>query len=74
MIVIRFSDEPTERRALGYLAGRFSFTTWQTGEVLVPEAALAALAVEGLHFHVEGSATYGQSVPPLRGAAAVAVQ
>ena len=50
MIVIRFPDKPTERRALGYLAGRFSFTTWQTGEVLVPETALANLAVEGLHF------------------------
>ena len=74
MIVIRFPDKPTERRALGYLAGRFSFTTWQTGEVLVPEAALADLAVEGLHFQVEGAATYGQVVPTLREASAVAVQ
>ena len=74
MIVIRFPDEQSERRALGYLAGRFSFTTWQTGEALVPEAALAALAVEGIHFHVEGTATYGQAVPPLRDAVAIAVQ
>ena len=74
MIVIRFPDQPTERRALGYLAGRFPFTTWHTGEFLVPEVALAALAVEGLCFHVEGSATYGQVVPTLRDAAAVAVQ
>ena len=62
MIVIRFHDKPTERRALGYLAGRFSFSTWQTGEVLVPEAALADLAVEGLRFipdsEYSGSATF----------------
>ncbi len=74
MIVIRFPDKPTERRALGYLAGRFSFTTWQTGEVLVPEGALAELAVEGFCFHVEGAAAYGQVVPALRDAAAIAVQ
>ncbi len=74
MIVIRFPDEQTERRALGYLAGRFPFTTWRTGEFLVPESALADLAVEGLCFQVEGAATYGQVVPTLRDAAAIAVQ
>ena len=67
MVTIRFSDA-AKRRALGFLAGRFSFTTWTTGEVLVPDAALAALAHEGLSFAVEGPPTYGQAVPALRNA------
>ena len=66
MIVIRFPDEATEQRALGFLAGRFSFTTWKTGGALVPESALSALAIEGISFQVEGPATYGQAVPTLR--------
>ena len=74
MTVIRFPDSQTERRALGYLAGRFSFTTWKTGETLVPEAALSALAVEGISFQVEGPATYGQAIPPLRDSAPAPVE
>ncbi|HKB37651.1 MAG TPA: hypothetical protein VKD72_14485 [Gemmataceae bacterium] len=54
MILIRFPDAASERRALGYLAGRFSFKSWASGETLVPEAALSALAVEGIRFAVEG--------------------
>ncbi len=50
MILIRFPDPATERRALGRLAGRFSFRSWDSGETLVPESALAFLAVEGIHF------------------------
>jgi len=57
MIVIRFSDKTVERRALGFLTGRFSFTTCKNGETLVPEAALSALAVQGISFQVEGLAT-----------------
>ncbi len=56
MIVIRFPDSASERRALGYLAGRFSFSTRSTGETLVPEAALPFLAAEGIAFNVEGPA------------------
>lgn len=74
MVVIRFPDQPSERRALGYLAGRFSFTTWDTGEVLVPHAALSHLAAEGLSFTVEGPAKYGQTVPALRNAPTTPVQ
>jgi len=48
MISIRFPDAEAKRRALGYLAGRFSFKSWATGEMLVPESALPALAVEGI--------------------------
>lgn len=46
------------RRALGYLLGRFPGKSWATGEVMVPEPALAHLAAEGISFTVEGPATY----------------
>ena len=74
MIVIRFTDDESKRRALGYLAGRYSFTTWRTGELLVPATALAELAVEGIQYTVEGPATYGQVVPALRSPAPAPVQ
>lgn len=54
MILIRFADTELKRRALGALAGRFSFKSWASGEVLVPESALPFLAVEGIPFLVEG--------------------
>jgi hypothetical protein len=57
MVRIRFPDQPNKLKALGYLAGRFSFKSWATGEMLVPESALAELAVEGIAFSVEGPAT-----------------
>ncbi len=67
MIVIRFPNLENKRRALGYLPGRFPFTSWHTGEMLVPEAALAYLAIEGISFSVEGPAKYEQAVPAFRG-------
>jgi hypothetical protein len=54
MIIIRFPDNETKRNALGYLAGRFSGKSWSTGELMVPEEALAHLAAEGIRFTVEG--------------------
>jgi hypothetical protein len=74
MIRIRFTDLDSKKRALGRLAGRYAFKSWATGEMLVPEAALAYLATEGIPFQVEGPATYEQSTPALRGPAPVAVQ
>ena len=74
MIVIRFPDDATERKGLGFLAGRFSFTTSKAGEAMVPESALSALAVQGISFQVEGPATYGQAVPTLRNASSAPVQ
>lgn len=74
MIVIRFPDTESKRRALGYLAGRFSFKSWATGEMTVPEAALAYLATEGIPFIVEGPATYERIIPSLRNPAASPVQ
>ena len=73
MIRIRFSDDATEKRALGYLAGRFSFRSWSSGETIVPESALPALAVEGIPFIVEGRATYEQLIPQVRTVAAATV-
>ena len=74
MIRSRFPDSQTERRALGFLAGRFSFKTWENGDTVVPESALAAMAVQGIAFTVQGPATYEQSVPAVRGPVAPAVQ
>ena len=71
MIRIRFPDAETERRALGYLAGRFSFKSWASGVTLVPDYALPHLAREGIPFTVEGPATYGQLIPALRDPAVV---
>src|SRR5436305_1421629 len=56
MVTIRFRDSQAKRRALGWLAGRFGFTSWHTGEMLLPEDALAHLRFEGFVFEiVEGS-------------------
>jgi hypothetical protein len=74
MIVIRFPDNSHERRALGYLAGRFPFKSWLTGDTLVPEAALAHLATEGIAFSVLGPPKYEQSIPSVRDAVAAPVQ
>jgi len=63
MIIIRFPDRKAKRRALGYLPGRFSFKSWASGEMMVPEEALASLAVEGIPFSVEGPATYDRFAP-----------
>ena len=74
MIRIRFPDPDTERKALGYLAGRFPFKTFADGYTLVPEAALSRLAVEGISFAAEGPARYEQSIATVRDSSAVAVQ
>ncbi|HZL34585.1 MAG TPA: hypothetical protein VFC78_04690 [Tepidisphaeraceae bacterium] len=68
MVLIRFQDSAAKRRALDYLAGRFSFKSWSTGQMLVPECALPELAIEGVTFLVEGPATYEQHVPTVRSA------
>jgi len=73
MILIRFSDAEMEKRGLGYLAGRFSGTTWKSGETLVPEEALSHLAAAGILFSVEGHLTYDKVYAPLRDSAAAAV-
>ena len=73
MIIIRFPDADSKRRALGWLPGRFSFKSWATGEMMVPEEALPALALEGIRFSVEGPATYEQRIAAVRVPPAAAV-
>lgn len=74
MIIIRFPNSETERRELGFLAGRLSFKSWSIGETMVPEQALGALATEGISFFVEGPAKYDQLTATLRNPAAAAIQ
>jgi hypothetical protein len=74
MITITFPDRETEKRGLGFLLGRFSGRVLKSGEHIVPEAALEALADQGISFHVQGKATYEQQVAALRGAAPAKVQ
>jgi hypothetical protein len=73
MITIRFPDASSKHRALGYLAGRFCFKSFATGEMIVPPEALPALALEGIFFSVQGPATYEHYAPQIRTAAPVAV-
>ena len=73
MIRIRFLNPDSKRKALGYLVGRFSFKSWSTGEMIVPEPALSLMAREGITFVVEGPATYEQCIPAIRNPPASAV-
>lgn len=69
MITVTFADRDTEKRAVGFLLGRFSGRVLKSGEHIVPEAALEALADQGISFTVIGKATYEQQVAALRSAA-----
>lgn len=73
MIIIRFPDAEAKQRALAYLAGRFTFKSWASGELMLPDGALPCLAKEGVRFNVEGPASYEQ-LASLRNPAACAVQ
>lgn len=66
MILIRFPDADAKRRALGFLAGRFSFKSWASGEMTVPETALAYLTTEGIPISVEGQATCERLISVVR--------
>jgi hypothetical protein len=74
MVIITFPDKDTQKKALGFLLGRFSGRVLKSGEHLVPEAALAALAEQNFIFTVHGKASYEQQMAALRSAAAGAVQ
>jgi hypothetical protein len=74
MITITFPDRATETRALGFLLGRFSGHVLQSGEHIVPEAALEALADQNIPFTVKGKATYEQQLAAVRGSAPATVQ
>ena len=74
MVIITFPDPETQKKALGFLLGRFSGKVLKTGEHIVPEAALAALAERNITFTVHGKASYEKQVAALRSAASDAVQ
>jgi hypothetical protein len=69
MITITFPDRETEKRALGFLLGRFSGRVLKSGEHLVPEAALEALANQNIPFTVQGKSTYEQQIAAIRDSA-----
>ena len=51
------------------LLGRFSGRVLRSGEHLVPEAALEALADQDIPFAVKGKTTYEQQMAAIRGVA-----
>ena len=74
IVVITFPDAVTQKKALGFLLGRYSGKVLKTGEHLVPEAAVAALADQNITFTVHGKASYEKQVEALRSATAGEVQ
>jgi hypothetical protein len=74
VVVITFPDKETQKKALGFLLGRFSGKVLKNGEHIVPEAALAALAEQNIGFTVHGKASYEKQVAALRSAASGTVQ
>jgi hypothetical protein len=74
MVLVRFKDRATERKALGFLLGRFPGRVLKSGDHLIPEAALEVLAAQDIPFTVKGKASYAQQVASLRGAASASVQ
>jgi hypothetical protein len=74
MVVITFPDGQTQKKALGFLLGRFSGKVSKNGEHIVPEAALAALADRNISFTVLGKASYEKQIAALRSAATGTIQ
>jgi len=74
MVVITFPDSDTQKKALGFLLGRFSGKVLKSGEHIVPEAALEALAERGFAFTVLGKASYEMQIAALRSSATGTVQ
>src|SRR5947209_1683509 len=74
MVVITFPDSDTQKKAVGFLLGRFSGKVLKNGEHIVPEAALAALADRNISFTVHGKASYEKQIAALRSAASGAAQ
>lgn len=74
MITITFPDRETEKQALGFLLGRFSGSVLRTGEHLVPESALEALADRNIPFTVKGKATYEQQTSAIRDTSSTSIQ
>jgi len=73
MVTITFPDRDTEKKALGFLLGRFSGRVLKSGEHIVPEAALEALADQSIPFYVKGKTTYEQQMAAIRGSSSSSV-
>ena len=74
MITITFADRETEKLALAFLLGRYSGRVLRSGEHLVPEAALEALAAQNISFTVKGKTTYEEHLTAIRGTSSPSVQ
>ncbi len=74
MVIITFPDPVMEKKGLGFLVKRFSGIALKSGEHIVPEAALEALAQRNITFIVKGKATYEHHLAALRSAASAQVQ
>jgi hypothetical protein len=74
MVTITFPDRATEKRALGFLLGRFSGRVLQSGDHLVPEAALEVLADQSIPFTVKGKTTYEQQMAAVRGSSSSSIK
>ncbi len=74
MVTVTFPDRETEKRALAFLLGRFSGRVLSSGEHLIPEAALEALADQNIPFVVKGKTTYEQQMAAIRGLTSSPVQ
>jgi hypothetical protein len=62
----KFADRETEKKALAFLIARFSGRVFRSGEHLVPETALEALADQHIQFTVKGKITYEQQMTAVR--------
>jgi hypothetical protein len=74
MVIISFPDKATQNLGLGFLLGRFSGRALRGGILIVPEAAVEALAAKGIAFSVKGKATYAQQVAVVRNSVSPPVQ
>lgn len=74
MILIRFPNYEMKQLAPGRRAGRFSFKSRVSGEMLVPESSLPFLAAQGIALTVGGPATCELNAPALRGSPASTIQ
>ena len=72
MVLIRFADADSKRRALEAVVGEYPFKSWASGEMLLPEEALAKLAREDIPFSFEGSSAY-EKLASLRDPASTSV-
>lgn len=67
MVAISFPDRESAKKAVGFLLGRFPGRLLKSGECIVPEAALEALAQRDFVFTVKGRATHAQQMAAIRG-------